>query len=236
MRANGKVLAGLLILSLACVGATPAAAGVVDLGGGWEASWDASLDNLVTFETVDIAGDVLIVQKTARFTQPPVGVMFPSIPIVFRQVAWPAATQIVIDSESIQNSTGVDWTDFHLILLGGNAVFDPVSTANSGGPAPIGWKIDPFAQAAFDANLKRLDIWGGLVPDGGLWQPGIDPAGGGLWINAFPNPDVFTSFTLKETPTPEPAAMVLLASGGAVILLSKRGRRGDSRRKQGRVG
>ena len=230
MRANGKVLAGLVTLSLACVGATPAAAAVVNLGGGWEASWDASLDNLVTVEMVDIAGDGLIVQKTAQFTQPPAGGMFPSIPIVFRQVAWPAATQIVIDSESIQNSTGVDWDDFHLILLGGNAVFDPVATANSGGPAPIGWKLAPFAPAAFAAKLKRLDIWGGMVPDGGLWQPGTDPAGGGLWVDAFPDPDVFTSFTLKETPTPEPAAMFLLTSGGAVMLL-KRGRRGDSRRK-----
>lgn len=122
----------------------------------------------------------------------------------------------------------MDWRDFHIDLLGGFTVFDSVSTKNSGGPDPIGWDIAPFKQAAFTASLKRLDIWDGVVPAGQSWLPGGapagGPAGGQLWLDVFPNPNSFTSFTLKETPTPEPATVCLLAFGG-VALLTKRGRR-----------
>jgi hypothetical protein len=227
MKSNGRVLTALLTLSLACavmtVMTTPAAAAVVDLGGGWKASWPVSLDGLVSM-TGELVDDVLIVRKTVKFTQPPVNGIFPTIPIVFTQNAVLAAMHIVIDNESIQNSTGVDWRDFHIDLLGGGTVFDSVSTANSGGPPPIGWDIAPFAQAAFTANLKRLDIWDGIVPAGQSWLPGGALAGGRLWLDVFPNPNAFTSFSLKETPTPEPATVCLLAFGG-VALLTKRGRR-----------
>jgi len=228
MKSNGRVLTALLTLSLACavvtVMTTPAAAAVVDLGGGWQAEWDASLDGLVNIQPVEVVGDVLIVRKTAEFTQPPINGIFPTIPIVFTQNAQVAATHIVIDNESIQNSTGVDWRDFHIDLLGGFTVFDSVSTKNSGGPDPIGWDIAPFKQAAFTASLKRLDIWDGVVPAGQSWLPGGAPDGGQLWLDVFPDPDSFTSFSLKETPTPEPATVCLLAFGG-VALLTKRGRR-----------
>ena len=231
MKSNGRVLTALLTLSLACavmtVMTTPAAAAVVDLGGGWQASWPASLDDLVSM-TGELVDGVLIVRKTAEFTQPPVNGIFPTIPISFTQNAQVAATHIVIDNESIQNSTGVDWRDFHIDLLGGGTVFDPNSTASSGGPDPIGWNLAQFTQAAFTVNLKRLDIWDGIVPAGQFWLPGSapvgGPAGGQLWLDVFPNPDRFTSFTLKETPTPEPATVCLLAFGG-VALLTKRGRR-----------
>lgn len=231
MKSNGRVRTALLTLSLACavmtVMTTPAAAavvvvGVVDLGGGWQASWPVSLDGLVSM-TGEVVGDVLIVRKTAEFTQPPVNGIFPTIPIVFTQNAVLAATHIVIDNESIKNSTGVDWRDFHIDLLGGGTVFDSVSTANSGGPDPIGWDIAPFKQAAF-TTLKRLDIWDGIVPAGQSWLPGDGTGGGQLWLDVFPNPDSFTSFWLKETPTPEPATVCLLAFGG-IALLTKRGRR-----------
>lgn len=227
MKSNVRVLAALSALSLAyavmTVMTAPAAAAVVDLGGGWKASWPDSLNGLVSVQTVELAGDVLIVRKTANFTQPPVNGIFPTIPIIFTQTAQLAATHIVIDNESILNSTGVAWTDFHIDLLGGNTVFDPVSTRNSGGPDPIGWDLDKFAQAAF-TSLKRLDIWDGVVPAGQSWQPGGAPAGGRLWLDVFPNANVSTSFSLKETPTPEPATVCLLALGGAVLLTKRRRR------------
>ena len=226
MKSNGRVLAALLTLSLACavmtVMTTPAAAAVVDLGGGWQASWPDSLDSLVSM-TGELVDGVLIVRKTAKFTQPPVNRIFPTIPIVFTQNAQVAATHIVIDNESIQNSTGVDWRDFHIDLLGGGTVFDSVSTKNSGGPDPIGWDIAPFKQAAF-TTLQLLDIWDGIVPAGQFWLPGDGTAGGQLWLDVFPTQNVSAFFTLKETPTPEPATVCLLAFGG-VALLTKRGRR-----------
>jgi hypothetical protein len=118
----------------------------------------------------------------------------------------------------------VDWRDFHIVLMGGSTVFDSVSTKNSGGPDPIGWNIAPFTQAAFTADLKRLDIGGGIVPAGQFWLPGDGTAGGRLWLDVFPTQNVSAFFTLKETPTPEPATVCLLAFGG-VALLTKRGRR-----------
>lgn len=236
MRSNVRVQVALLALLLACaVVTTPASATVVPLGGGWQASWDASydLDGGVSVEPVGLesGGDVLIIRKIVKFTLPPANGIFPTIPIMFTQIAPGAATHIVIDSEDIENATGVDWTDFHIYLLGGKTVFNPVSTLQSGGPAPIGWELAQFSAVDFNTTLNRMDIWGGVVPAGQFWRPGgtTGPGGSGggqLWLDVFPssNPEAFTSFWLKETPTPEPATLCLLALGG-VVLFTKRGRR-----------
>lgn len=213
------------VVALALVGAvvsTSATAAVVDLGGGWQASWPSSLDGMVNLETVEDAGDVLYIRKTAEFTQAPVSGVFPPIPILFTQTSPTAATSIVITDESVLNSTGTDWTDFHFDLLGGNAVFDPGAAAASAGPAPIGWDIAPFTQAAFSGDLTRLDIWDGLVPDGQTWTPGAGAAGGGLHIDVNLAPGGFTTFSLKETPTPEPATLGLLAMSGMALVLRRR--------------
>ncbi len=179
---------------------------------GWEAVIDVSLDPFVDINVVGETADAVIIQKSAEFTQPPVGGVFPSIPIVFRQTAWPAVSNIVIDDEIITNSTGVDWTDFHFDILDGmDAMFDPVATAASGGAPPIGFTIAPFTAAVFSPDNMRLDVSGGMVPDGGIWFPGDGASDGQLWIDVTPQPqEPFTVFTLKETPTPEPATVVLL--------------------------
>jgi len=226
MKSNVRVSAALLALLLACAVITlmtiPAAAAVVDLGKGWQASWDPSWDAFVHVQTVlSLDNDVLIIRKAAEFTHLPVNGVFPPIPITFLQTSPVAANYIVIEDEAILNSTGIDWTDFHIDLLGGKAVFDPGLTASSGGPDPIGWDIAPFAKAAF-TTLKRLDVWDGVVPKD--WWPGAGATGGQLWLRVFPDPDVFAWFTLKENPTPEPATVCLLALGG-VALLTRRGRR-----------
>ena len=218
----GSVLACALV-------AVSAQAGMVDLGSGWQATWDNSLDGLVDINvgaTVDIGGGELaiFIQKSAEFTQGPVGGVFPTIPIQFQQTAFPAAAHIVIDDEIITNSTGVDWTDFHMDLLdGGDVAFDPVRTAASGGGPPIGFFISPFTNATFSGDLMRLDIDGGVVPDGGVWFPGDGATTGQLWIDMTVATEApFTTFVLKETPTPEPASMMLVLLGAGAMALQRR--------------
>lgn len=222
---NTSLLAG---LSLAALVATSADAGVVVLGGsGWQAEWDVSLDGLVDINFVQQNGDVIFIQKAAEFTQGPVNGIFPSIPIVFRQIAASTVTNIVIDDEIIFNNTGSSWTDFHIDLVdGGDAVFNPAMTAASGGvpgpPLGVGWTIAPFTMAAFTPDNMRLDIWGGVLQHGEFWFPGDGATNGQLWIDVISGgPGDFTVFTLKETPTPAPGALALLGLGA----LLGRGRR-----------
>lgn len=195
-------------------------AGTVNIGGGWQASWDDSLDGLVQIIPQGVVGDTVLIQKSAEFTQGPDQFgLFPSIPITFTQKEPDAVPNIGILDEIITNSTGVDWTDFHMILVdGGDAAFDPNATMNSGGDPPIGWTIAPFTQAAFSDNNMRLDIYGGVVPNGSQWFPGNGISDGTLFIKTVPHEQApFTVFTLKETPTPEPGTLAALLLGGLLL-------------------
>ncbi len=207
---------GLSILGVMLIVA-PASAGVVDIGGGWEASWAPALDGLVDITSFGVSGNAVIIEKSAEFTEPPVAGVFAPIAITFTQTSAPAVPFIVIDDEIITNSTGADWTDFHMELLG--ATFDPALTG--GGTGPIGWTVDPFTQAAFAGGNQLLDIWGGVVPNGSQWFPGDGVSNGHLYISAGPNSGPpFSSFVLVETPTPEPGTLALL--GLAVLPLVRR--------------
>jgi len=153
------------------LGTDAALAGFTDLGNNWQAEWDDSLDPFVdvtqfgTMPTPD--GLAIVIRKEAEFTQPSVGGVFPSIPIVFRQTGPSDVEFIVIEDEVITNSTGEDWFDFRMQLVDGNdALFDPTRTMNSGGAGPIGWDVSPFTQAEFSDDNRELDIFGGSVADG----------------------------------------------------------------------
>jgi len=219
-------------LTLTAVGALvlsvdAAFAGMADLGGNWQAEWDASLDPYVSVESLGIQstpdGDAIFIEKSAEFIQPSVNGVFPSIPIVFRQTGPSDVEFIVIEDEVITNSTGEDWFDFHLQLVDGNdAFFDPTRTMNSGGAGPIGWDVSPFTQAEFSPDNRELDIFGGSVADGETWTPGFTAPGegGALWIDVnSADSKPFTIFTLKETPSiPSPASIALLALAGITAL------------------
>lgn len=219
------ILLGGLVAILASAGTL--SAGTVDLSGGWRASWPGSLDPYVDIVDVVVVGDIQFIQKAAEFTQGPDQFgLFPAIPITFTQIAPGAASTIVIQDEIITNSTGSDWTDFHMILTDhGEVAFDPAATLASNGGGPIGFTIDPFQQAAFSADAMRLDIWDGIVPNGTVWNPGSGISDGDLFINIDNIGDgvnTFSTFSLKETPTPEPATVVLLCLGGVALMRRQR--------------
>ncbi len=206
---------------------TAAQAGIttVTVGGGWQASWDSSLDPYLDINTDAVTANAVFFEKIATFTQGPVNGVFPSIAIVFSIVPGYTGTivsNLVITDEIITNQTGATWTDFHMDVLDhGEVVFDPTATANSGGSGPIGFSISPFTQAAFADNNTRLDIWGGTLASGQSWNPGGGANDGQLWIHVN-NVTNQTVWVLKETPTPAPGAIALL---GVAALVGSRRRR-----------
>jgi hypothetical protein len=181
---------------------------------GWQATWDSSLDPYVSIIVDQETADAVYIQKSAEFIQPPGPGGFPPIPILFQQIAWPAVTQIVIDDEIITNSTGVDWNDFHWDLLDG----------------PDAWFVDgpsfffsttPLDNQYFtpDARSFWVDGFGlggggsdAYIANGSVWFPGNGAQDGQLPIGVAPHESMpYTAFTLKETPTPEPASLLLVA-------------------------
>lgn len=221
----------LVALAAGLLSFSSAQAGSIDLCGGaagWRATWDNSLDGLVQIITSDcsqLANGRVFIEKSAQFTQGPnPSGVFPTIAITFTQTAPTNVTRIIIEDEIITNSTGAAWTDFHMDLIdSGDAFFDVAATLGSGGPPPIGFSIAPFTQAGFSNGDTRLDIFGGVVPNGGIWFPGGGVSNGELHIAVNPHAQApFTVFTLKETPTPEPASLALLGIGAAVAFRRRR--------------
>lgn len=205
-----------VVAVVALAGAPVVLAGTVILGdSGWQVTFDASLDDFVDISVDEVTPDAVFIQKSAEFTQPPGPGGFPTIAIQFQQIAWPAVSQIVINDEIVTNSTGVAWTDFHWELMDGfDAAFNPDLTFASG------FATSPLDNQAFSPD--NMDLWvdgfglgpGGsdeVVPAGGVWFPGGGAENGELYIDVVPHEaGPFTVFTLKETPTPEPAAGLLL--------------------------
>ena len=152
---GGLITAAVIVLSLV----VPAFGGYVEIGGGWAAEWDDSLDPFVSIVSDGVSGDAVFIEKSAEFRPE-----FRTIPIVFRQIAWPAVGNIVIEDEIITNNSGFDWTGFKMEVLDGPDVwFDPVKTMESGGGGPIGFSISPFTTAEFVNDNRRLDIGGGVL-------------------------------------------------------------------------
>lgn len=213
-RAKNSISTFAAAIALAACAATASAA-QIDIGGGWRATWDSSLDPFVNITPSGVTSTAVHIIKSATFTQPPVNGIFSSILIQFTQTSPNAVPFIVIDHEVITNNTGAPWTDFHMFTLdSGDVHFDPAATLASGGPGPIGWDVAPFTTASFANSDTLLDVAGGVIPNGAMWLPGFGPNAGDLWIAATIRPQApFTTFTLKEIPTPEPTTLLLAGLG-----------------------
>ncbi len=148
---------------------------------------------------------------------PPVGGEFRSAIMTFKQTAIDAAAKIIIRQESIDNSTGVSWTQFIWSVTP-----DGAAGMNQGESA---WDVDPpFSTLTWSdlttTGYHTLVASDGVVANGDTFSPA-----GGLVIDATvsDDPGDLTVFTLKQRVVPEPAAMTLLALGAVFGL--RRGRK-----------
>ena len=80
LRQTATVVAAAVVFALA---ALPASAAVVNLGGGWQASWDTSLDGLVDVIASELVGDTLFIEKSINFRQAPVNGIYSPVLVQF---------------------------------------------------------------------------------------------------------------------------------------------------------
>jgi hypothetical protein len=190
---------------------------IIDLGGGWEAEIMAAPTAFADVSTdfVDEENDRIFVQKFWEFTDGD-GLPDPAN-IMFRQIAPDDETvsRIYINQETIVNHTGMDWTSFHLMLVGTGVQFNPALSAD--------FSIAPFTDLAFSNGNRNADITGGVLPDGDTpWTPGLDE--GALVIEVNLSGSLPAKFLLTEVAgvIPAPGALALMCLAG---LASTRRRR-----------
>jgi hypothetical protein len=204
-------------------GVDGARAASVALGAsGWTATWDSSLDPYVDIHVVAEDATHVFIQKSAEFFQGPDGFgVYPGISIDF---SWQPGVgnpkSIVIEDEIITNSTGTDWTDFHMDVV---SLVDAVFNHGPG----FFFTTSPFDNQSFTPDSKRFDVNGfglgpggsnAIVADGTSWFPGSGASDGELVIESGVGRSGSSFFTLVETPTPEPASLSLLALGAIAAL------------------
>ncbi|GJM25172.1 MAG: hypothetical protein DHS20C16_15870 [Phycisphaerae bacterium] len=190
---------------------------------GWCVSGAPTADVDFFFFRVDKAGDFAVIEITKEFTQGPefpTG-LIPPILVNFFQVCDDDDTvsSIVIGEESVRNSTGVDWTDYHWSLFDANEVwFDA--------PASSQWSTLPFADKAFgnfldgpaNTKAKSLDADNGVVPDNSQYFPG---SGAGVLKMDVDLSGPPVNFTFKQRPTidgaPDPEGACCIADNCQIL-------------------
>lgn len=227
------------VLGVAAVGAQ--AGSLVLSSSGWTASWDDSLDSVLSLavdQDTPTESNSVIIEKSIRFTTDHVddGQVNPA-KIVFQQTDANAKRLIIVADETVTNDTGLNWNGFRFTVLDGttgtnaDSRFDPVAT---GIGLPGGFDVSPFTSATFSQNDQILELGGGALPDGQTWTPGQGVDAGELVIIGLPSNGGSTlrSFSFVEQPLtpgggpppviPIPAAMWTGLSGLVGVGLLRR--------------
>jgi hypothetical protein len=201
-----RTFAGLVCAAALSLFGASAQAGLttLNLGGGWQASWDDALNPFLSINSLGVVGGTLFIQKSAEFTN------LNPINVTFTALTPSAVTSIAIDDEIITNSTGVTWVDFHMHLQpsAGDAVWDVASSA--------GFSVNPFTASSFTNGNHSFNAFNGSVTSGSVWFPGL--ISGQLHIDVTPPaPGALASFVLSEVPSiPAPGALALLGIAGVI--------------------
>jgi hypothetical protein len=161
----------------------------------------------------------VFIQKSAEFFQGPDAFgVYPGVSIIFIQVGPSTIQSIVIEEEILTNSTGTDWTDFHMDLVGPASFRIPQGGFFTTSPfdnqtlTPSNFSVNGFGLGPGGSNTT--------VPNGSSWFPGSGSGDGELYIDV-PN-SINTTFVLVETPTPEPATLALLSIGMCAVARRRR--------------
>ncbi len=231
-------LSASLIAAIVLLAASPMAqAGLIQatLGSsGWQVSGTTTGSVAVTVDREGIDDDgkrfvAIEIIKVFRDPPDPQTQALPPITLSFTQIAPAEATaqRIYIADEMITNLTGVTWWDFHWIVgVTDTARFNRELTNPTANPQEVGFQIGPFTEFAWSAdwgtNVETLSAFGGAVPSGTTFFPGAGD--GNLVIDIIGlEREGLATFILKEIPTiPEPAGLLLIGGGAAVLVLLKR--------------
>ena len=204
------------VAGLMVVAALPSASalGGSVTAGGWMASWDKGLDDVLGLTPLSTGADTVSFNKFAQFKNGPnADGAFEPLVITFQQVSASAKKWILINQESVVNQTGLEWSGFTFMLAppAGNGLgFDDANTFPA--ISSQSFSISPFTTHSLSANQKELTLSGGVVPavplGENVWNPG--QISGALWIKGAPFIDGSRSFELKEIPS---ASAVPLPAG-----------------------
>lgn len=209
-----------LCVAMACLAWSPMAAQalVIDLGGsGWEAVIDDADASVIDIVVDAVTPEAVIIEIAKEFTEGPdpgTG-EFPPLDVLFVQIAEDVDTvpYIVIEDETVINSTGFDWTDYHFeIIGGGETAFDADRSSD--------FATGPFQTRVYSDDFKALWLFDGLVAPDEIFYPGF--GSGALWIAADLSDAEPVSFVFRQMPTPEPATLVTLLAGAGLVLLRRR--------------
>lgn len=183
---------------------------------GWQVTIFDDTVMSVTTVSVDSVNSRLVIEKNAEFKELDLFGNPAAMTLLFQQVLPDALTMtnIAITSESVKNSTGLNWIDFEMFLIdSGQVMWNPV--------ASTGFTISPFTQSEFKNSDLIFRAFGGVVTDGATWTPGL--VGGELVAQVDLAASNSVSFSLKELPSiPSPSSLALLSLAGLVAFARRR--------------
>ncbi len=192
---------------------------------GWDLIVNGYSQNHVAAVVDSVNDNAVIIELIKDFAYSPDGSVQP-LYVKFQKRLPNALPNIVIADEFIENNTGFDWHDFHMILISmgdPDASFDPQVK-------PVGAPFDTVYYSGlpgFDGLPTVLNFEDGTVANGQIFQPGVSytQPGGHISIITNPQMQVGDYFYLKEIPStviPEPATIFLMGAAAIVRTVKRK--------------